>query len=817
MLKNIIWIDKTYDAPINKLYLKSFQTYPVSKLKLFKNNDDAFTYLKSLNFEDVYVIISGSLYIEFVETFKVNINDMNIAPKIIVFTRDREGFLKLNPEFYSPKNKFYSYGGVAIYFQEIKEILEKDSQKNETKTISGPVNYILNESEVQLTFEYIDSKEKLYLPLYFKSLIDDVKIDDIDQFTKSLYDIYSGKSHILKELFGPIRLIPNIPIEIISKYYIRAYTSTSKFHTNVNKYLGQNKIENYITMIKTLYAGVKLSSLPLANTKILYRGASISNDEIKKIRSYKNKDVNLPNSIVFCRSFLSFSKKRSVAEYFLEQLKTNNKISKVLYILEKDDKLDYILATHADIQKISLVPSEEEVLFFPFSSFGIKEIVKKDENFYEIHLLYLGKYLKYIESDEKLIIDDKIISESEFKKQFAESNLVKKEKIQNINIKTLYNTFKIYANEININKMNKTQNFKKIIFKPLIDEAIETNFRENIERDKESQELLTKSYSNVIVNNNYIFGKILIEDKEKDEYINIINTYENVTRNDPSKIEKDEFDYKNEDEIISNIVIKINGEKIDFKYKHQFKKAGIYNIEYYFRKNLTKTDYMFSDCSCLINIDLSNFNTENITNICGMFYNCESLNNITGISNWETKNVTNMSYLFYNCKKLKNIPDISKWDLKNVNSLSHMFSFCELLNNIPDISNWNTKKVSNMSEIFSYCESLKSIPDISKWDTINVTDMSGIFYYCKSLEKIPDISKWNTKNVINMSLMFSNCESLKSIPDISNWDTRNVTKMSYMFYKCKKLNKEPDISKWDLTNVIEKSYIFSEDTEDILE
>ena len=68
-------------------------------------------------------------------------------------------------------------------------------------------------------------------------------------------------------------------------YYIRAYIPTSNFHMNINRDLGVNKIDKYITMIKTLYEGVKLSALPMANNEIFFRGANISNDEIKKIKS----------------------------------------------------------------------------------------------------------------------------------------------------------------------------------------------------------------------------------------------------------------------------------------------------------------------------------------------------------------------------------------------------------------------------------------------------------------------------------------------------------------------------------------------------
>ena len=53
------------------------------------------------------------------------------------------------------------------------------------------------------------------LPLYFKSLIDHAKIDEVDKYTQYLYDIYSKDNYSLTKLFVPIRFMSNIPIEII--------------------------------------------------------------------------------------------------------------------------------------------------------------------------------------------------------------------------------------------------------------------------------------------------------------------------------------------------------------------------------------------------------------------------------------------------------------------------------------------------------------------------------------------------------------------------------------------------------------------------
>ena len=38
--------------------------------------------------------------------------------------------------------------------------------------------------------------------------------------------------------------------------------------------------------------------------------------------------------------------------------------------------------------------------------------------------------------------------------------------------------------------------------------------------------------------------------------------------------------------------------------------------------------YMFYECNSLTNIDLSNFNTQNVIDMNSMFYGCKSLTNI---------------------------------------------------------------------------------------------------------------------------------------------------------------------------------------------
>ena len=107
--------------------------------------------------------------------------------------------------------------------------------------------------------------------------------DNIDKYTEYLYNKYSTNEDINK-LLNSIKYIQDIPIELLSKYYIRLYTIESQFYKDINKELRSNEKDKYLLYIKILYEGVKLKSLPLASNKILYRGSKISNNEIIVIK-----------------------------------------------------------------------------------------------------------------------------------------------------------------------------------------------------------------------------------------------------------------------------------------------------------------------------------------------------------------------------------------------------------------------------------------------------------------------------------------------------------------------------------------------------
>ena len=297
MKSNVIWIDENIDNQEKSQYIDELKSIGSLKVRKFKNVEKSINYMKYIEFEETKVIVSGKLYNEYVKLFTANIIDICVVPKVIVFTHNKKHFIDTNPDYKKDSNKFYNFCGVHDSFKDIKQFV-----KNEIK-----IDIINKDDNAQLTFEPIDTKEKLVLPLFFKALIDNVSNDKMEKYTSRLYEEYK-KDNNVEKLLSLIQSIPNIPIELLSKYYARLYTIESDFYKNINEDLGKKTIEKYLPFIKTLYEGVKLKSLPLATNNKLYRGSKISNDEIKKIKKYfGGEKKNLLTSIVFSNSFLSVS------------------------------------------------------------------------------------------------------------------------------------------------------------------------------------------------------------------------------------------------------------------------------------------------------------------------------------------------------------------------------------------------------------------------------------------------------------------------------------------------------------------------------
>ena len=273
--------------------------------------------------------------------------------------------------------------------------------------------------------------------------------------------------------------------------------------------------------------------------------------------------------------------------------------------------------------------------------------------------------------------------------------------------------------------------------------------------------------------------------------------------------------------------------------------------------NISKADgisYVFSNCSTLTQLDLSNWDTRNVQYMIGTFSGCTNLTEIN-CSGWNTSKVYNMQAAFYNCKSLQTLP-VRDWDSRSVMYMVNAFAYCESLTNL-DVSKWDTSKVVELTNVFYHCSSLTTLDvskwkttnvlraenlfavcekltslDVSKWDTSNITTANAMFSACRALTSLDvskwntskmkntasmfasctkltslDVSKWNTSSIGDMNSMFNTCSSLTNI-DVSRWNTSNVFNMSSVFARCESLTTV-DVSNWDTGNAINLSYIFS--------
>ena len=129
-----------------------------------------------------------------------------------------------------------------------------------------------------------------------------------------------------------------------------------------------------------------------------------------------------------------------------------------------------------------------------------------------------------------------------------------------------------------------------------------------------------------------------------------------------------------------NTELYINDKK--YKYEKYFipDKEGEYNILLKFNILMTDCSFMFYECKNIINIDLSSFNTQNVTNMFCIFYECSNITNID-LSSFNTQNVKNMVSMFYGCSNITNI-DLSSFNTQNVKDIKDMFSGCNKLSSV---------------------------------------------------------------------------------------------------------------------------------------
>ena len=95
---------------------------------------------------------------------------------------------------------------------------------------------------------------------------------------------------------------------------------------------------------------------------------------------------------------------------------------------------------------------------------------------------------------------------------------------------------------------------------------------------------------------------------------------------------------------------------------------------------------MFCRCEALTQLDISSFNTSQVTNMCYMFSYCSNLASLD-LSSFNISKVNDIEEMFYDCKKLTAIYISDKWKTNSVIYSDNMFKKCYSL---PNFSQENT-------------------------------------------------------------------------------------------------------------------------------
>ena len=153
-------------------------------------------------------------------------------------------------------------------------------------------------------------------------------------------------------------------------------------------------------------------------------------------------------------------------------------------------------------------------------------------------------------------------------------------------------------------------------------------------------------------------------------------------------------------------------------------------VELIWNNNIEKCEYMFDGCKNITEIDLSNFDTSQVSKMRNMFASCSSLISLN-LSNIRTSKVDDMKYMFFSCTSLSSI-DLSYFDTLKVSSMPAMFQSCSSLTSL-NLSNFDVSELTTVSMMFKDCNTLSYL-NIKKFSkaTFYSTGQKDVF------EGVPD-------------------------------------------------------------------------------
>ena len=207
---------------------------------------------------------------------------------------------------------------------------------------------------------------------------------------------------------------------------------------------------------------------------------------------------------------------------------------------------------------------------------------------------------------------------------------------------------------------------------------------------------------------------------------------------------------------------------------------------------ISSCDCMFYDCSDIIEIDFSSFDTSNVDNMRAMFYNCKSLTSLN-LSNFNTSKVKMMNMMFNQCTSLTSL-NLSNFDTSKVKWIHKMFEGCTNLEYINMIDFNEGSLVDNY-----YHDMFCNVPGNIAICINKVNILTKIYPQISTIschiEDCTNDSKLNqnkfiqgteqcVNNCSDINLYEYNGQCVSQCPKGYFYDKRNITKCKCELEKC---------------------------------
>ena len=168
---------------------------------------------------------------------------------------------------------------------------------------------------------------------------------------------------------------------------------------------------------------------------------------------------------------------------------------------------------------------------------------------------------------------------------------------------------------------------------------------------------------------------------------------------------------------------------------------------------------LFTGCKSMTRVDFNGaFHTDGCLDMKWMFYGCHELRELD-VSSFDTSEVTIMQAMFRGCHKLKEL-DVSNFETSKVKNFAQMFHACFAIEYL-DVSNFDTSRADNMGSMFGACSVLRYV-DVSGFDMSNVTTVEQMFNYCYALEDLT--LDWDLSSLKNHSLFMCDGKTINGRP-----------------------------------------------------